>query len=246
MALIICRPPHPTLKHRQPIPAANRRITPIDLPGRIWPRCRPRRGGLRGRAYWLGCNVRRSAAGAGDIDVWLPTSPDPGTAYPLTEKRRKVIDASVDRSQTLRLNESGATLQASSGSRRAWRTKDGPWQVFGNATVALASLARWLANQDHRGRQLLRRVSVALVRVPAHVRERSRRSTAPWTSVPNPCHPAASPSQPHGLECHGSTALPGGWYRATVHGGRAKEESVIGYEGAAPRSRTGAYLEVHP
>lgn len=25
-----------------------------------------------------------------------------------------------------------------------------------------------------------------------------------------------------------------------------KEESVIGYEGATPRSRTGAHLEVHP
>ena len=92
-----------------------------------------------------------SAAIAGDIDVWLPTSPDPGTAYPLTEKTRMVIDANVDRSQTLRLNDSGATLQASSGSRRAWRTEDGPWQVFGNATATLASLARWLANQDHRG-----------------------------------------------------------------------------------------------
>ena len=92
-----------------------------------------------------------STAAPGDIDVWLPTSPGPGTAYPLTEERRKEVDASVDRSRTLRLNGSSATLQASSGSRRAWRTKDGTWQVFGNATATLASLARWLANQDHRG-----------------------------------------------------------------------------------------------
>ena len=40
-----------------------------------------------------------STAAPGDIDVWLPTSPGPGTAYPLTEERRKEVDASVDRSR---------------------------------------------------------------------------------------------------------------------------------------------------
>ena len=91
-----------------------------------------------------------SADEPGDIDVWLPTSPDPGTAYPLKERRQQEVEASVNRSQSLRLNENGALLQASSGSR-AWRTRDGVWQVFGSATATLASVALWLANQDQRG-----------------------------------------------------------------------------------------------
>ena len=91
-----------------------------------------------------------SADEPGDIDVWLPPWPDPGTAFPLTERRQQEVEASVNRSQSLRLNESGAPLQAASGSR-AWRTKDGLWQVSGSATATLASLALWLANQDRRG-----------------------------------------------------------------------------------------------
>ena len=94
-----------------------------------------------------------SAAEPGDIDVWLPTSPGHSgrsAAYPLTERRRKDVEESVNHSRSLCLNDSGATLHASSGSR-AWRTKDGPWQVFGSATATLASLARWLAHQDRRG-----------------------------------------------------------------------------------------------
>ena len=90
-----------------------------------------------------------SADEPGDIDVWLPTSPDPGTAYPLKERRQQEVEASVNRSRSLRLNETGALLQASSGSR-AWRTRDGIWQVFGSATATLASFALWLANQDQR------------------------------------------------------------------------------------------------
>ncbi len=104
-----------------------------------------------------------SAATPGDIDVWLPTSPGPGTAYPLTEKRRKAIDASVDCSQTLHLKDSGTTLQASSGSRRAWRTKDGPWQVFGNATGDVGKSRAVACQPGSPGAgSFLRRVSVAL------------------------------------------------------------------------------------
>ena len=93
-----------------------------------------------------------SAAEPGHIDVWLPSSPDHSAAYPLTEKRRKDVEASVNHSRSLRLDDDASTtLQASSGSARAWRPKDGLWQVSGNATATLASLTRWLANQDRRG-----------------------------------------------------------------------------------------------
>ena len=87
----------------------------------------------------------------GDIDIWLPSSPDLGAVYPLTEERRKHVEKSVNQSRSLHLNDSGATLQASTDLRRAWRTKDGPWQVCANATATLASLAGWLADQDRRG-----------------------------------------------------------------------------------------------
>ena len=92
-----------------------------------------------------------SAAEPGDIDVWLPSSPGNSAAYPLTETRQKEVEASVNRLPSLRLNDSGATLQASSGSRRAWRVRDGRWQVFGSATATLANLARWLGHRDRRG-----------------------------------------------------------------------------------------------
>ena len=92
-----------------------------------------------------------SAADPGDIDVWLPSSPGSTAAYPLSEKRRKEVEASVNCLRSLRLDDSGTTLEASSDSRRAWRIKDGRWQVFGSATATLASLARWLANRDRRG-----------------------------------------------------------------------------------------------
>ena len=87
----------------------------------------------------------------GDIDIWLPSSPDLGAVYPLTEERRKHVEKSVNQSRSLHLNDSGATLQASTDLRRAWRTKDSPWQVCANATATLASLAGWLADQDRRG-----------------------------------------------------------------------------------------------
>ena len=92
-----------------------------------------------------------SADAPGDIDIWLPSSPDPGTSYPLSEERRKLVESSVNQSRSLRLDDSDATLQAATDLRRAWRTKDGSWRVFSNATATLASLAGWLANQDHRG-----------------------------------------------------------------------------------------------
>ena len=94
-----------------------------------------------------------SAAEPGDIDVWLPTSPGHSgrsAAYPLSERRRNDVEESVNHSRSLCLNDSGATLDASSSSR-AWRTKSGPWQVSGSATATLSSLAQWLANQDRRG-----------------------------------------------------------------------------------------------
>ncbi len=87
----------------------------------------------------------------GDIDIWLPSSPDLGAVYPLTEERRKHVEESVNQSRSLHLNDSGATLQASTDWRRAWRTKDGPWQVCANATATVASLTGWLAGQDRRG-----------------------------------------------------------------------------------------------
>ena len=93
-----------------------------------------------------------SAADPGDIDVWLPSSPDHSAAYPLAERRRRDVEASVNHSRSLRLDDdSSTTLQASSGSGRAWRPKDGPWKAAGSATATLASLALWLANQDRRG-----------------------------------------------------------------------------------------------
>ena len=92
-----------------------------------------------------------SAADPGDLDVWLPSSPDRSATYPLAERRRRDVETSVNHSRSLHLDDAGATLQASSDLRRAWRAKDGPWQVSGNATATLASLARWLANQDRRG-----------------------------------------------------------------------------------------------
>ena len=86
-----------------------------------------------------------------DIEIWLPSSPDLGAVYPLTEERRKHVEENVNQSRSLHLNDSGATLQASTDWRRAWRTKDGPWQVCANATATVASLAGWLAGQDRRG-----------------------------------------------------------------------------------------------
>ena len=94
-----------------------------------------------------------SDAEPADIDVWLPTSPGHSgstASYPLASRRLKAVEASVNQSRTLDLNDSGQTLQASLSSR-AWRPKDGSWKAFGSATATLSSLARWLADQDRRG-----------------------------------------------------------------------------------------------
>ena len=95
----------------------------------------------------IGSNENRRTLTSGSQPA--PVTPVVPPCDPLAARRKKEVEASVNQLETLDLEDSGETLHARRSSR-AWRPKGRPWQVSGSATATLASLARWLADQDRR------------------------------------------------------------------------------------------------